>query len=140
MLNQIILLKTKQHSHKEWLLKNKEKMTLYRKTHYKENREIYLERSKKWAEKNKRRRKHNVLMATHGISIDTYESMLVKQNYKCACCPTLHSDLTRGLFVDHDHITGKIRGLLCTSCNSSLGYAKDNIEVLLNMVKYLQTC
>jgi hypothetical protein len=79
-------------------------------------------------------------MSTHKISIDDYEKMLVEQDYKCYCCSVEHSILKKGLFVDHCHATGKVRGLLCNSCNSALGYAKDNIDVLTNMIKYLQRC
>lgn len=125
---------------KEYYLKNKKKLLDYRKNFYNENKEVAIQRSKTWAENNKRRRKHNVLMSTHKISIETYEKMLVDQNYKCFCCSIEHSSLKKGLFVDHCHTTGKIRGLLCNSCNSALGYAKDNIEVLINMIKYLEKC
>ena len=40
--------------------------------------------------------------------------------------------------VDHDHITGKVRGLLCGSCNRALGLIKDNLETLVRLQKYLE--
>jgi len=40
--------------------------------------------------------------------------------------------------VDHCHVTGKYRGLLCNRCNTSLGFVNDDIELLENMVKYLK--
>jgi hypothetical protein len=64
-----------------------------------------------------------------------------KQNGTCAIC-----DIPLALFphehfpsacVDHDHSTGKIRGLLCYSCNLVLGYARDNIAILDSAKKYL---
>ena len=125
---------------KDYYLKNKERLLKYRKNFYEENKEIAIERSKTWAENNKRQRKHNVLKSTHGITIDDFEKMLEDQDYKCSCCSTEHSSLNKGLFVDHCHTSGKVRGLLCPSCNSALGYAKDNIETLANMIKYLQKC
>jgi hypothetical protein len=133
-------LEHKKEYQKEYYLKNKKKLLEYRKNFYNENKEIAIQRSKTWAENNKRRRKHNVLMSTHKISIDDYERMLVEQDYKCYCCSVEHSSLKKGLFVDHCHTTGKVRGLLCNSCNSALGYAKDNITVLANMIKYLERC
>ena len=79
-------------------------------------------------------------MSTHKISIYDYEIILFDQDYKCYSCSVEHSSLKKGLFVDHCHTTGKVRGLLCNSCNSALGYAKDNITVLANMIKYLERC
>ena len=123
---------------KDYYLKNKERLLEYRKNFYNENKEVAIERSKTWAENNKRQRKHNLLKSTYNITIDDFEKMLEDQDYKCLCCSVEHSSLKKGLFVDHCHASGKIRGLLCSSCNSALGYAKDNIEILANMIKYLE--
>lgn len=46
--------------------------------------------------------------------------------------------LTRHIYVDHDHETGEIRGLLCHGCNSVLGFSKENIQTLENTIKYLK--
>jgi len=45
----------------------------------------------------------------------------------------------RMLSVDHDHVTGKLRGLLCSKCNTSLGMINDNIQILKNMIVYLES-
>ena len=45
---------------------------------------------------------------------------------------------TKLLVVDHCHVSGQVRGLICSHCNSVLGYAKDNIKVLENAIKYLK--
>ena len=69
--------------------------------------------------------------------------MILDQNNKCAICNEMetwknkHGDI-RPLAIDHDHSTGKVRGLLCTSCNALLGHAKDKISVLENAIKYLK--
>lgn len=55
----------------------------------------------------------------------------------CFICGITQDKLKRGLCVDHDHKTGKIRGLLCSPCNFILGFAKDEIEILTNAVAYL---
>jgi hypothetical protein len=57
---------------------------------------------------------------------------------KCEICGTLASELKHGLHFDHDHATGKFRGWLCHGCNTSLGFMKDDIELLLRMVEYLK--
>lgn len=43
-----------------------------------------------------------------------------------------------GLHVDHDHSTGKVRGVLCFNCNAILGHARDNVQVLRNLIAYLE--
>lgn len=48
----------------------------------------------------------------------------------CGCKTHLH--------VDHDHATGKVRGVLCFNCNSILGHARDNPQVLRDLIKYLE--
>lgn len=45
---------------------------------------------------------------------------------------------TENLHIDHNHTTGKYRGVLCQGCNLALGHAKDNISTLENLIKYLK--
>lgn len=69
----------------------------------------------------------------YGIVPETYETMKLNQNSKCAICQQYYY-----LFrLDHDHSTGKIRGLLCHNCNVGLGHFKDNIELLNKAIGYL---
>lgn len=69
----------------------------------------------------------------YGLTIEKYEEMRQHQNNKCAICDQIEIDL----FVDHDHDTGKIRGLLCHNCNVGLGWFKDDIISMLNAVEYI---
>lgn len=73
----------------------------------------------------------------YGLSSEEYYALFENQNNKCAICGCEFSDSVKG-FVDHDHITNKVRGLLCSTCNSLLGMAKDNIEILKSSIKYLE--
>lgn len=74
----------------------------------------------------------------YNISVQDYNNLLEKQNHSCAICG-IHSTKIRGrLHIDHDHITGKVRGLLCLKCNSGLGMFNDNIEIINNCIKYLK--
>jgi Recombination endonuclease VII len=66
-----------------------------------------------------------------------YKAMDETQSGKCAICGIHRYDLGTDLFVDHDHETSKIRGLLCSSCNSGLGYFKDDIDIIRRAVSYL---
>lgn len=71
----------------------------------------------------------------------TYEEVIeLKENQgcKCAICSIDEKELSRGLFVDHNHTTGKVRGLLCSKCNSMLGMAEDNIDTLIAAISYLK--
>lgn len=79
----------------------------------------------------------------HGISKDLFNKMIEKQKSRCSICQRkFKEDFNRSYVlvprIDHDHKTGKIRGLLCDRCNLLLGKAKDNIFILINAIKYLQ--
>lgn len=81
------------------------------------------------------------LQQQYSITLDDYDNMLVEQNNCCAICSTSVKECDTGsgnhLAVDHCHDTGKVRGLLCASCNIMLGKAKDNIAVLKAAINYL---
>lgn len=81
------------------------------------------------------------LKAKYGITINDYNRMFVLQGGKCWICQKLGKLDGRGrkgrLHVDHDHATGKVRGLLCYACNGLLGLAGDNPEVLARAQEYL---
>lgn len=74
----------------------------------------------------------------YGISREQYNNLVKKQNGRCAICKCSSEELGRPLFVDHDHETKKVRGLLCQKCNMGLGYFNDNKEVLLAANNYLE--
>lgn len=75
-----------------------------------------------------------------GISLNDYNEMLHRQGGACAICRSKNVGRSDGIkfAVDHDHNTGKIRGLLCKSCNTLLGNAKESIETLKAAKAYLQ--
>jgi hypothetical protein len=82
--------------------------------------------------------KIEILRKKFGIGIDEFESLLASQNNLCKICKT-DTPRGRGSFVvDHNHTTGKIRGLLCTECNVGLGMMKDSIEILEKAITYLK--
>jgi hypothetical protein len=78
------------------------------------------------------------LKRSYGITLNEYNQMLEGQDYKCITCGTTDPGGKHGKFmVDHCHSTGKVRGLLCKSCNIALGEIKDNKQTLQNMLNYL---
>lgn len=79
------------------------------------------------------------LKRTYGITIEQYNLMSENQDHKCMICGnTEMNNKNKVLCVDHNHKTGKIRGLLCGLCNSGLGKFRENKQFLLNTVKYLE--
>ncbi len=75
------------------------------------------------------------LLRRYGITLVEYEALLLAQADRCACCRNLAE---KTLCVDHDHLTGKIRGLLCDGCNRSLGSLGDSVEGVEKALAYLQ--
>ena len=73
----------------------------------------------------------------YGLTEKEYKNLFVKQNNRCAICGCEFTENNKG-FVDHNHKTKKVRGLLCTKCNTILGMANDNISILENSIKYLK--
>jgi hypothetical protein len=79
------------------------------------------------------------LLKRYGISVSDYDEMLLAQDGVCAICRKAEMTNRVGtpLFVDHDHVTGEVRGLLCHYCNMMLGNAKDNPDLLYAAITYL---
>lgn len=69
----------------------------------------------------------------YGLDIEAIEGLVNEQGGKCGICQKVPDKLE----VDHDHETGKVRGLLCHQCNSSLGWLGDSMPKLLKAVNYL---
>jgi hypothetical protein len=71
----------------------------------------------------------------YGISMDEYKAMLARQGGVCAIC---RQQSARALSVDHCHTTGKVRGLLCQTCNSGLGSYRDDPSLTRAATAYLE--
>lgn len=82
--------------------------------------------------------KNYTLKSSYGITLEDYNKMFSEQEGCCKICNTHQTQLKRKLFVDHCHTTGAVRGLLCQPCNTLLGQAKDDVEILNNAISYLQ--
>jgi hypothetical protein len=64
-------------------------------------------------------------------------AFLLAQENRCAICGKHGDECTGGLVLDHCHATGKLRGMLCPSCNTMLGFAGDNLATLRAAIRYL---
>ena len=123
-----------------------------------ENKEIIFERKRKYRIANwpKVREKRNVwrridgkknpnkyraysLKRYYGLTTEQYDKMRADQDHKCAICRIDFSPdhVRRNFCVDHDHKTGKIRELLCHQCNATLGFTREDPEMLMKMAAYL---
>lgn len=126
----------------------------YRKSHPEVNRKAVSKCNKLHPEKcNSRNRKyqklhpkvtreHNWKQQGINTTVEQFEAMRLLQNDRCILCGQSETRVQNGkiqnLTVDHDHTTGKIRGLLCSRHNRALGLFDDNIETLQKAVLYLK--
>jgi hypothetical protein len=78
--------------------------------------------------------RENALKKVYGISLADYEAMFERQGGACAICK--RTGVT--LCVDHCHLTGQVRGLLCTQCNCAIGLCRDDPALLRAAAEYLQ--
>lgn len=104
---------------------------------YQNNKEKHCQITKKYYEENLEWRKELHLKKTYGITMEDKIKMRDYQNNKCYICENIF-DNDKSAFVDHCHVTKKVRGLLCHHCNSGLGYFKDNINYLKKAIQYLE--
>lgn len=83
-------------------------------------------------------RRHNRRrqLKEYGLTEESYAALLMQQDRRCKICACTAEG--RALHVDHDHKTGRIRGLLCTNCNTALGLLKETPELFMRAVVYLE--
>jgi len=101
----------------------------------KKNPLLKKEISKREYQKNKRKYIDSHYKRRYGISYDSYDNLVKKQNGICSIC---NQKPKTKLFIDHCHKSGKIRDLLCGNCNRMIGESKECIQTLLNAIKYLE--
>jgi len=77
------------------------------------------------------------LRTAYGLTTTAFSALLVGQGDACAICRT-DSPNSHGWCVDHDHATGKVRGILCHSCNSGIGALQDSATVIEAALSYLR--
>jgi len=94
---------------------------------------------KEYYRKNKPKIREYALQKRYKITQVEFDTLLKQQDNCCACCGVTKPDRTReNLAVDHNHTTGKVRGLLCTRCNTVLGLVRDSPQILSNLIKYIE--
>lgn len=127
--------------HKEYWSKeeNKEK----RRQYYQDNKEHFKKRDRIHYYKTRDRHRELYMATRYKISVEEYRDLFKRYDNKCAICrkPEKAIDkrlnVPRWLAVDHDHKTGKVRGLLCQNCNNALGHIHEDISLLDKIREYL---
>lgn len=125
--------KRKKHSEriKQWRLDNPERA-----------KEIKAKSVAKALEKDPHLVRRRNLKADFNLELEQYDRMNAEQGGVCLICKQPETTMQRGkvipLSVDHCHNSGKIRGLLCRSCNTGLGAFNDDIDRINKAIKYLE--
>ena len=109
--------------------------------YYRSHRMEMIQKNKQYQknhpEKTKIRQRNKSLKRDFSITLDQYNDLLKKQDYKCAICKRKQTKFKRALAVDHCHKTNRNRGLLCGNCNMAIGLFKEKIFFLKSAIDYL---
>lgn len=99
---------------------------LYRENNREAHRESSRESVRRW-----RYKKFN-------FTVEDYDRMVIKQGDRCACCDCLKPEDMLYWCVDHDHVTNRVRGLICNNCNGGIGFLGDSVEGVRKALTYLE--
>lgn len=112
---------------KKYVAENKETVRKYKSDYYYANRTSIIKRDRR-----------NHLKRKYGVTQEWYDEQLKLQDGNCKICGT--KDPGKGLkhfHVDHSHETGKVRGLLCHSCNTGIGLFKEDVKLIEKAIEYV---
>jgi hypothetical protein len=119
------------------LEQRKKNKTKYERKYYLDNRERLLQHDKIYRQKNRALIYLTKIKRLFGVSKEHFEMLWNLQNGRCAICDLEFCLEKRNWTVDHNHITGKVRNLLCNPCNKFIGFARENCQILTNAIGYL---
>lgn len=113
---------------------SREEIKAYNARYRAANREKVRATHRAWSAANREKIRVRKRMYRYGVSPEAFQLMLLGQKNACGICKEVFS---KPPDVDHCHVTGKVRGLLCGICNHALGGFKDSLEILENAKEYL---
>lgn len=121
-----------------YYIKNRESIRDKSKKYYYENPERAYQKARQWRKKNKEKvelyHKKYRLRKKYNMTLDDYDDLMKKQENRCGICNKFFKKIPD---LDHNHQTGKIRGLLCHNCNLLLGLCSENESILLNAIQWI---
>lgn len=123
------------------MYRDKEKQKETRKEYQERNRKKITEQHKDWKLRNWERHTNYMkcynLKKSYNLTLEEYEEILKKQEYKCKICKADIKGRKKAQ-IEHNHKTNKVRGILCVRCNTAIGLFKENIETMKLAIEYLQ--
>lgn len=133
--------------HKLYQQNNRERIALRQKKHRERNYKRLSQQAKDYYKRNKKqilqrralyknRKREMFLKRKYGIGQETYLNMVEEQSGLCAICGNPPS--FKGLYIDHDHKSGRVRGLLCNKCNTGIAMLLDDDLTLNRASLYLR--
>lgn len=134
--------KAQQIRSKEWQEANRERVNIKSSNWRKKNLEKARASTRRSMEKQRledpRSVKDAKLRSTYQLTDEDIESLIKKAAGHCELCDVTFGNTSgERQVIDHDHKTGKVRGLLCGNCNTGIGFAKDSEDVLNRLAEYL---
>ena len=106
--------------------------------YYVDHKDDFRKRNVKFTKTNPSYQKEQNMLNAYGLSLAQYNKMIAQQNNKCCICKTAFTiDKKNSIHIDHDHESGKVRGILCSHCNVLLGYAREDISILRSAIRYI---
>lgn len=131
---------TRREYQREWFRKNKERLREKTRARAKRYRDSHSDQikaaTKAWRDANKNKIKHYTLSYLYGITSERWDALFAAQGRRCAICLTEHPD-GRGWSTDHNHATGKVRGILCARCNAGIGMLGDDPTTMQRAARYV---
>jgi hypothetical protein len=107
--------------------------------YYHENKAVRIERHREWKARNPGAHRRSYYRKAYGITPEDRDAQLSAQGGKCLLCDTKFNSIPeRHIHVDHDHKTGRPRGLLCHWCNTQMGTLEKSPEWIARALKYLE--
>lgn len=114
----------------------------YKRDYYQKNKKRMRATNKAWDDSHKEARAHHMLRSRlkrmYGMTPECRDRIFRSQDGRCRICNCKITLDQFGHAIDHNHVTGKVRGILCPGCNTGIGLFRENTEALLAAIAYIE--